>query len=84
MRILLIQPEYVTEGIGFRLAALPEPLHLELLAALVPGHEVRILDMRVEGKPYSVRLERGSGQTGTEARRHEGTKGRSFEGEKEK
>ena len=28
--------------------ALPEPLHLELVAALVPEHDVRILDMRVD------------------------------------
>ncbi|MCU0918277.1 MAG: B12-binding domain-containing radical SAM protein [Planctomycetes bacterium] len=47
MRILLIQPG-LPEGIGFRLAAMPEPLHLEMLAALVPEHEVRILDMRVD------------------------------------
>ena len=47
MRILLVQPDYV-EGIGFRLAALPEPLHLEMIAATVPEHEVRILDMRLE------------------------------------
>jgi radical SAM superfamily enzyme YgiQ (UPF0313 family) len=45
MRILLIQPN-LSEGIGFRLAASPEPLHLEMIAATVPEHEVRILDMR--------------------------------------
>jgi len=49
MRILLVQPEYLTEGIGFRLAALPEPLHLEVVAATVPDHDVRILDMRLDG-----------------------------------
>jgi hypothetical protein len=48
MRILLVQPEYVSKGIGFRLAALTEPLHLEMLAALVPDHEVRILDLRLD------------------------------------
>ena len=48
MRILLVQPEYLTRGIGFRLVALPEPLHLEMVAALVPDHEVRILDMRLD------------------------------------
>ena len=47
MRILLVQPDYV-EGIGFRLAALPEPLHLEMIAATVSEHEVRILDMRLD------------------------------------
>jgi radical SAM superfamily enzyme YgiQ (UPF0313 family) len=45
---LLIQPECQSGVIGFRLAAMPEPLALELLAASVPGHEVRILDMRIQ------------------------------------
>lgn len=48
LRILLVHPEYVTKGIGFRLAAMPEPLGLEMVAATVPDHEVRILDMRVD------------------------------------
>jgi radical SAM superfamily enzyme YgiQ (UPF0313 family) len=47
MRILLVQPN-LSEGIGFRLAASPEPLQLELIAATVPEHEVRILDMRLD------------------------------------
>ena len=47
MRILLVQPN-LSEGIGFRLAASPEPLHLEMIAATVPEHEVRILDMRLD------------------------------------
>ena len=46
MKILLIQPECQTGVIGFRLAAMPEPLALEILAASVPDHEVRILDLR--------------------------------------
>ena len=48
MRVLLVQPEWQSNGIGFRLAAMPEPLALEMLAAAVPGHEIRILDMRLE------------------------------------
>lgn len=48
MRILLVQPG-IAEGVGFRLVALPEPLHLEMIAATVPEHEVRILDMRLDG-----------------------------------
>jgi radical SAM superfamily enzyme YgiQ (UPF0313 family) len=48
VRILLIQPN-LSEGIGFHLAAAPEPLHLEMVAALVPEHEVRLLDMRLDG-----------------------------------
>ncbi len=47
MRILLVQPD-LSAGIGFRLAASPEPLHLEMIAATVPEHEVRILDMRID------------------------------------
>ncbi len=48
MRILLVQPDWRSSGIGFRLAAMPEPLGLEMLAAAVPDHDVRILDMRVD------------------------------------
>lgn len=48
MRILLIQPEGQNSKLGFRLAAMPEPLALEMLAATVPDHEVRILDMRID------------------------------------
>jgi len=46
---LLIQPEWMDGQIGFRLAAMPEPLALELLAASIPQHESRILDMRIDG-----------------------------------
>ncbi|MCK5272387.1 MAG: radical SAM protein [Sedimentisphaerales bacterium] len=49
MRILLVQPDYFDKNIGFRLLALPEPLHLEMVAAAVPDHDVRILDMRLDG-----------------------------------
>lgn len=49
MRILLVQPEWQSKGIGFRLAAMPEPLGLEMVAAAAPGHEYRILDMRLDG-----------------------------------
>ncbi len=48
MRILLIHPECQSSEIGFRLAAMPEPLALEMLAAVLEEHEVRIFDMRVE------------------------------------
>jgi len=47
VRILLVQPGS-PEGIGFLLAASPEPLHLEMIAATVPEHDVHILDMRLE------------------------------------
>ncbi len=49
MRILLLQPDYLSKGIGFRVVAMPEPLHLEMVAATVPDHDVRILDMRLDG-----------------------------------
>ncbi len=54
MRILLIQPDYQIAGFGFRLAAMPEPLHLEVLAGGLPDHDVRILDMRIEANLMSV------------------------------
>jgi radical SAM superfamily enzyme YgiQ (UPF0313 family) len=49
MRILLVQPDYLARNIGFRLLAMPEPLHLEMVAAAVPDHDVCILDMRLDG-----------------------------------
>ena len=45
MRILLVQPDY-RPSVGFRRIAMPEPLALEILAATVPDHDVRILDLR--------------------------------------
>ena len=49
MRILFVQPESQDQEIGFRVAAMPEPLALELLAAWVSKHhDCRILDLRVE------------------------------------
>ena len=54
MRILLIQPEYQVYDFGFRLAAMTEPLALEILAGCVPEHETRILDMRIESNLLSV------------------------------
>lgn len=53
MRILLVQPDLV-ETIGFRVVALLEPLHLEMVAAMVPEHDVRILDMRLDNNLDSV------------------------------
>ena len=47
MRILLIQPRLQSERLGFQLVAQPEPLALELLAAMVPDHDVAIVDMRM-------------------------------------
>jgi radical SAM superfamily enzyme YgiQ (UPF0313 family) len=34
--------------------ALPEPLHLEMVAAMVPDHDVRILDMRIDNNVDAV------------------------------
>ncbi len=53
MRILLVQPD-VPAGVGFRTVALPEPLHLEMAAALVPDHDVQILDLRVDNSLEAV------------------------------
>ncbi|MBN1845968.1 MAG: radical SAM protein [Sedimentisphaerales bacterium] len=54
MRILLLQPDHVPQGIGFRLLALSEPLHLEMLASQVPEHDVRILDLRLDADLQST------------------------------
>ncbi len=48
MKILLVEPPISPYDIPTGLAALPEPLSLEILAATVPDHEVRILDMRID------------------------------------
>lgn len=48
MRILLVQPDFRSRPIGFRLFATPEPLALEILAGAVPDHEMAILDMRLD------------------------------------
>lgn len=48
MRILLVQPDFHSGPIGFRLMARTEPLALEILAATVSDHEVAILDMRLD------------------------------------
>ncbi len=48
MKILLIQPRSSDLMVGFTLMVRPEPLALEILAASVPEHEVKILDMRVD------------------------------------
>lgn len=48
MRILLVQPDSNKTCIGFKRLARPEPLGLETVAATVPDHDVRILDMRCD------------------------------------
>jgi radical SAM superfamily enzyme YgiQ (UPF0313 family) len=48
MRILFIQPDFRSAIGGFRLAAMPEPLSLEMIAATVTEHELRLLDMRLD------------------------------------
>lgn len=47
MRILLVQPNS-GHGHGFQGTALLEPLGLEAVAGALEGHEVRLLDLRVE------------------------------------
>ncbi|MCX5683380.1 MAG: cobalamin-dependent protein [Planctomycetota bacterium] len=48
MKILLVQPPPPPDYIGFRRAALPEPLALESIGAIaLPDHDVRILDLRL-------------------------------------
>jgi len=49
VKILLVQPSPPEDYIGFRRTALPEPLALECLGAVVrAAHDVRVLDMRLE------------------------------------
>ena len=47
MKILLIQPAQ-ERGLGFRALAIVEPLGLEAIAGSLSGHEVKILDLRLE------------------------------------
>ncbi|MDH5173846.1 MAG: B12-binding domain-containing radical SAM protein [Elusimicrobiota bacterium] len=48
MRILLIQPPISSIDFAAGRLVLNEPLALEIIAACVPHHEVRILDMRLD------------------------------------
>ncbi|MDP2727496.1 MAG: cobalamin-dependent protein [Dehalococcoidia bacterium] len=48
MKILLVQPNSSPQNVGFNKLTMPEPLALELVAASVTQHEVRILDMRLD------------------------------------
>jgi radical SAM superfamily enzyme YgiQ (UPF0313 family) len=47
MKILLIQPAQ-ERGLGFRSLAVVEPLGLESIAGSLAGHNIRILDLRLE------------------------------------
>jgi radical SAM superfamily enzyme YgiQ (UPF0313 family) len=47
MKILLIQPAQ-ERGLGFRSLAVVEPLGLEAIAGSLAGHNIRILDLRLE------------------------------------
>lgn len=49
MRILFVQPNFKSSIGGFRLAAMPEPLGLEMVAATVNEHDLKLLDMRLDG-----------------------------------
>lgn len=48
MKILLIEPSISSRMVGFTHMVRSEPLALEIIAATVPEHEVKILDMRVD------------------------------------
>lgn len=50
MRIILVEPPISPYDVPTGLAALPEPLSLEIIAASVPGHEVKIVDMRIDDR----------------------------------
>ena len=48
MRILLVKPDISDFSVGFASLARTAPLELMMVAASVPGHECRIVDMRLE------------------------------------
>lgn len=47
MKVALIQPDNSPNMVGFTSMVRPEPLALGILAAAIPDHDVRILDLRV-------------------------------------
>ncbi len=57
MRILLVQPRGSATLVGFNRLARPEPLALEILAAALPDHQLRILDLRLEDAPAALSQE---------------------------
>ncbi|MBI2919431.1 MAG: cobalamin B12-binding domain-containing protein [Chloroflexi bacterium] len=48
MRVLLVQPPVPALQVGYSRMIMPEPLALEMVAASVPEHEVRLIDLRVD------------------------------------
>src|SRR3972149_4069110 len=51
MKILLLQASTSKRMIGFSSMFTPEPLALEAIAAMVPEHETKIVDLRVDERP---------------------------------
>jgi radical SAM superfamily enzyme YgiQ (UPF0313 family) len=56
MKILLIQPPPGTNSFVSK-SGIPEPLALEILAATIPHHDVKIFDMRLDKQALSNQLE---------------------------
>ncbi len=54
MKVLLIQPGHRREIIGFDRMIFCEPLGLEMVMGALEGHEVRLLDMRLENRLREV------------------------------
>jgi len=48
VKVLLVQPQDPASLVGFTRLARPEPLALEILAATIPDHQVKILDLRID------------------------------------
>ncbi len=48
MRILLVQPPIPALQVGYSRMIMTEPLALEMVAASVPEHEVRLIDLRMD------------------------------------
>lgn len=59
MKVLLVQPdEKNLPGLNFGGLMTLEPIALELLAASIPEHEVKIIDLRIESKPIDYFLKK--------------------------
>ncbi len=56
MKILFIQPPPGSNSVVSKLG-IPEPLALEILAATIPHHDVKIFDMRLDKKPLRDQIE---------------------------
>ena len=57
MKVLFIQPPPGANSIASKLG-IPEPLAYEMLASIIPHHDVEIFDMRLDKQPLRKKLEK--------------------------